>query len=684
MKNITYQDEAVLVGLSFPALAYTQIETSDDWGLADYSYTEGIFYPATPTCNDENGNNYIKTTRGVKQAQVEYYGITPYIIKEKDYFGSSSFVFPLNTNWFAGTFYSANKVLRKISLYRNTGVEPDADVTVSIRSSLTGSDLTSKTLTPAQISGNVVTFDFDDIGITPSTDYYIIIRCPSCTKGFRWHSYNDTVSGFKLLSYNSTNSGTSWSTVTTKYMQYDLYTDNGLRSLGSTTGQNYYFIDQMASQCQTDGDNFYDINGRYATSSYVYIDTSYCASGKICDATLTATSTVKTVVPSNICRNQDGESCTASSDCWHDNTCSGAKTTYNSLCDGYLVDIDKNNYLNSCGGDGYLNNSTVQKNNGNCTIDGGFAPDYVCDSDYDLIEYTSVANTYNAVCKGWIGTGCTLDSDCHHLLSCNAGFCSQYAYATFTTTNSSIYESQYIVFDNELSFSSDNDIQYSCWRIDDINTVCNGNTTQCTSQCNGATHQSNAWDYLFNHTFNTDGNYNINLTVGKQGFYNDSYAENVCVSGGSTYCWSCYDNLMNDDESGVDWGGRCGFPYFLKCINGVLNNVTFETGVDYGGFCGNCSMNSTSENDADWLFLKEAGLINVYPFNASKECPKTDEIQGFMSFFVLLLGALLIVPMFIIVILGLGFIVYLLFNLWVLIVGAYAKRRLLKEAKKRF
>jgi len=395
-------------------------------------------------------------------------------------------------------------------------------------------------------------------------------------------------------------------------------------------------------------------------------------------------STDQSTLPANPCKLADGFLCTSANDCWHNAVCSGATTTYNGMCNGDSIDLDTNPYLDTCGGDGQIGTITTETRS--CQY-GGYATGFKCDPTLSSPERSTKSAVYSDLCKAGEGNACTITSDCYTGLECVSGFCMYNALAIYTvnvTNNTnSIYEGDTLQFDPQLSMGSDSNIQYSCWNYNGVNSKCYGNSTQCTSQCNGATYSGSNWITKYSKTFSSGGTFPITLTVGSVGKYSDNYTESFCVSGDGTYCWSCYDNLMNDDESGVDWGGRCGFPYFLKCINGVLNNVTFETGVDYGGFCGNCSMNSTSENDADWLFLKEAGLINVYPFNASKECPKTDEIQGFMSFFVLLLGALLIVPMFIIVILGLGFIVYLLFNLWVLIVGAYAKRRLLKEAKKR-
>ena len=117
--------------------------------------------------------------------------------------------------------------------------------------------------------------------------------------------------------------------------------------------------------------------------------------------------------------------------------------------------------------------------------------------------------------------------------------------------------------------------------------------------------------------------------------------------GNGTHCYSCIDNIQNDDETAVDWGGHCGFPYFVKCNNNILDNVTSETSIDYGGDCGNCENTSITE-DLNLNLLIEGGLI-VYPFN-STQCDESEAVQGGIVFFVVLISSILLVPVILILV----------------------------------
>lgn len=64
----------------------------------------------------------------------------------------------------------------ELKLFKSGNI--DSDITLSIRSSLTGSDLTSVTIDGNEVSGNIkwIEFDFTDIIIIPNQMYYIVCR----------------------------------------------------------------------------------------------------------------------------------------------------------------------------------------------------------------------------------------------------------------------------------------------------------------------------------------------------------------------------------------------------------------------------------------------------------------------------------------------------------------------------
>ena len=222
-----------------------------------------------------------------------------------------------------------------------------------------------------------------------------------------------------------------------------------------------------------------------------------------------------------------------------------------------------------------------------------------------------------------------------------------------------MYKDETVIFDNSLSVSSDDNIKYVCWIIDGVNVECDGNSSQCSSSCNGASFDSINWDNGFTHSFTVVGNYNVTIVVGSETLYSDSYSESYCVSGGGVYCWSCIDGLLNDDETDIDWGGHCGTPYFLKCNNGLLDNVTNESSVDYGGACGNCD-NSSIVEDFDLVFLKDSGLI-IYPFDG-EQCSESVAVSSGIVTFVFVLGGLLLVPLLLLFVLLIVLLLMVLFS----------------------
>jgi hypothetical protein len=96
---------------------------------------------------------------------------------------------------------------------------PPGDITVSIRNSLSGSDLTTLNILSTGISGaDWVEFDIPDISVVPGDTYYIVTRTSSgdignsyawaygiatpYTDGNKWYSMNSGMSWTPLSYYD--------------------------------------------------------------------------------------------------------------------------------------------------------------------------------------------------------------------------------------------------------------------------------------------------------------------------------------------------------------------------------------------------------------------------------------------------------------------------------------------------
>ncbi|GAH89707.1 unnamed protein product, partial [marine sediment metagenome] len=97
------------------------------------------------------------------------------------------------TTYYLGAqeFKPTKEKLTAVALYLSNLYAPsDIDITISIRKTLDGDNLTSKTLNADEHkikkSGRWVMFDFDDITITPEESYYIVC---SASGGLIFHSY---------------------------------------------------------------------------------------------------------------------------------------------------------------------------------------------------------------------------------------------------------------------------------------------------------------------------------------------------------------------------------------------------------------------------------------------------------------------------------------------------------------
>lgn len=643
VKNSTYDE----CSDNMPVFPLTETETADNWAEADQitQYTD-------VTCGGHEGNTYFNDTYNVFRGQIEYYG---YVINEEIDSNPNSEnngrYYVGNDTRYAQEFEADFDYLRYIDIdFRDEGIDT---ITLRLRDELTSADLETATVNSGT---GWQRFDIEDYELTPGEDYFIILDCEECGDGtgnkWEWEICDiDTAvcnaTGYK--GYQSTDYGASFHDWKWAFA-IRLYGGDKCDGLGTTSDTSiydYYYVDLVRNDCDYDGSQYYGFDGRYAVSSYTEIKSISCGATKICDEdhdddTSSSPSDDYTDLD-DPCRLKSGEPCSDSDECWNNAVCDGADTVYFSNCDGELVDVYHKEWSNSCGSGGVLIDAgTLEDNDQDCEVDGGFPNGYRCEDNLDDVDQDTKPDLFNLVCKGGVGNSCTVDSDCYHDLNCIGGFCDYYTLAVLIPNATTIYAGSKISFDDSLSVGSDDNIQYACYQVDGVNSECDGNATQCSGECNGANYDNALWDDGFIKTFNTGGNYDITLIVGSKSLYSDDAVESVCVSGDGNYCYSCFDGLLNDDETSIDWGGHCGTPYGIRCLNGVLDNVTNETSIDYGGVCGNCDNTSISE-DLDLEFLKESGLI-TYPFDSSL-CEKSQATQGFVAFFVFLLSSILIVPL---------------------------------------
>jgi VCBS repeat-containing protein len=124
------------------------------------------------------------------------------------------------SRWSGQSFIPTMSTLSKLELYIKKIGTPTNDLTVIIRSSLTGADLTSINIPAGSISTsyNWIELDIPDISVTPGNTYNIVLR----TSG--GDSSNCYAWGFGYYTpytngafWYSSNSGSSW----TQYPQYD-------------------------------------------------------------------------------------------------------------------------------------------------------------------------------------------------------------------------------------------------------------------------------------------------------------------------------------------------------------------------------------------------------------------------------------------------------------------------------
>jgi hypothetical protein len=124
------------------------------------------------------------------------------------------------TRWGGQAFKPTLGTLTRVELYMKKAGTPPADITLSIRSSISGSDLVSVSKTASAISttNSWVEFDFTDLTVTPGNTYYLVLKTTSGTSTNCYYWGYGTGSPYTNgnLWYSATG-GSSW----TEYATYD-------------------------------------------------------------------------------------------------------------------------------------------------------------------------------------------------------------------------------------------------------------------------------------------------------------------------------------------------------------------------------------------------------------------------------------------------------------------------------
>lgn len=127
--------------------------------------------------------------------------------------------------WLAQEFKPTKEKLIGIELHFFPGGSPppDVELTVSIRDTLNGSDLTATTVSAETIAvgGTWVTFDFPDINVTPGNTYYIVCvgSDGSANNAYCWlFDYDNPYD--RGIAWKSEDDGTTWYDLENSYPQY--------------------------------------------------------------------------------------------------------------------------------------------------------------------------------------------------------------------------------------------------------------------------------------------------------------------------------------------------------------------------------------------------------------------------------------------------------------------------------
>jgi len=248
-----------------------------------------------------------------------------------------------------------------------------------------------------------------------------------------------------------------------------------------------------------------------------------------------------------------------------------------------------------------------------CDTDGSYSPNYECgcwdtvfcnqcldyadgflcdcDSECDTGLICHTGYDPAALCKPTTSGGfaCTRDIECN-TGSCSGGFCTYEEiildYSIIPTNNISNCSNEFYVDVKGSTTDENAEIIYSCYSYTGglyYNTCLSETESDCTINCPFSNWNDEMWNNTFNFTSITGGDITLIIKLGDD----ESDTEIDSTSSLCFYCFpyfcgeTCSDGIENQDETGIDCGGICGY-----CDNGILDY--WETEIDYGGTCGTC------------------------------------------------------------------------------------------------
>jgi len=171
----------------------------------------------------------ISTNSTIIKNQIITINNPEYVIDQKqENYSTESFIH--SHNWYAQSFKPSMTPLTKIDIMINKQVLIENPLELSIRSDLTGSELTYIPLTSDQIPyyTNWIEFDFPDIEVEPEETYYIVIRTNSPSgSSYRWkNNYNPEKDDYNRgEQWFSQDYGAIW-----EPMEEDAYVDSVFRT----------------------------------------------------------------------------------------------------------------------------------------------------------------------------------------------------------------------------------------------------------------------------------------------------------------------------------------------------------------------------------------------------------------------------------------------------------------------
>src|SRR3989344_4291601 len=194
---------------------------------------------------------------------------------------------------------------------------------------------------------------------------------------------------------------------------------SGGGNLYGVTQKQYLVFSQRKYDCDSGSPSWYtyDAEGYISGGDYDYNDEVSCPTYKKCsedDDDSYVTTYDGTIT--NPCRTDDGTTgnyaCNINSDCWSNN-CGGNQFKYKSRCDfDGSIDVygSQKDWDDSCGGQGYVAQDWIELYSAECTEAEMGGSGYVCDSDHDEIESSTLFSP--SPCRKDIGTSCSVTTDC--------------------------------------------------------------------------------------------------------------------------------------------------------------------------------------------------------------------------------------------------------------------------------